>query len=279
MAANADRETISIKVTEPIFYLDEEVTFAQNGAWFEHVTRDLRMNIIYPQTDNKTYPCVIWICGGYWTQMSKSAHIPYLADLARRGFVTASVEYRLGHEAPFPGALIDIKAAVRYLRANAKRYSIDINKFGVAGESAGGYLASMTALVRSKEFEKGGHLDQSSAVQAACPWYAPCDLTALIKENMQRPLFFAGDINDKQYLSAINPLTWLTAEAPPFLLIHGTEDTTVPFVQSEILYEALKKQNIDVRLLALEGEGHAGAQFFQRPLWDIMTDFFREKLG
>jgi acetyl esterase/lipase len=272
------KEFIAVEVKEPNYYLDEEVTYAQADAWFGHVTRDLRMNIIYPQTENRQYPCIIWICGGFWTQMSKSAHLPYLTDLARRGFTVASVDYRLGHEAPFPGALIDIKAAVRYLRAHAKRYSINTEKFAVMGESAGGYLSAMTALTSADEFEAGEYLDYSSAVQAACCWYAPFDLAKLVRENSVIPMFFNGDINDKQYELYVNPISNITAKAPPFLLLHGTEDKTVPINQSELFYEALVLKNIDTHLVGLKGEGHAGAQFFQRPTWDIIAEFFKEKL-
>jgi len=214
-------------------------------------------------------------------QMDRGAHLPYLTELARRGFVVASVDYRLSHEAPFPGALIDVKAAVRYLRAHAKRYSIDTGKFGVSGESAGGYLASMTALTSDKEFEVGEYLDYSSAVQAACPWYAPCDLLKMAKENLHSPavLFFRGDINDEQYSRYINPVSYITPDSPPFLLLHGTADTTVPFEQSEILYEALTAKNIDTQLIALKDEEHAAPAFFQKPVWDMIAGFFKEKLG
>ena len=272
-----NKETIKFEITEPHYYLDSDVTYAQADAWFGHVTRDLRMDIVYPQTEGQ-FPCIVWICGGAWTQMSKCAHMPYLTDLARRGFVVASVEYRLGHEAPFPGAVIDIKGAIRYLRANAKRYSINPEKFGVMGESAGGYLAEMIALSSNEEFEIGRYLDYSSAVQAACPWYAPCDLQKMLPHNTFRPMFFNGDTNDKQYGKYINPISYVTPSAPPFLILHGSNDTTVPLEQGELLYETLTAQNIDTRLIILEGEGHAGAQFFQRPLWDIIAEFFKEKL-
>jgi acetyl esterase/lipase len=132
------KENIKIEAADPVYFLDEEVTYAQADAWFGNVTRDLRMDVIYPKTEQKRYPCIVWICGGGWAQMNRGAHVPYLADLARRGFVVASVDYRLGHEAPFPGALIDIKGAIRCLRARARRYSINTEKFGVMGESAGG---------------------------------------------------------------------------------------------------------------------------------------------
>jgi len=275
----AAKEFISVEVLEPVYYLDEDVTYAQADAWFGHVTRDLRMDIVYTQSEEKRYPCIIWICGGAWMQMNRGAHLPYLTELARKGFVVASVDYRLGHEAPFPGALVDIKAAIRCLRARAKRYSINTEKFGVAGESAGGYLAAMTALADSKEFEIGENLNYSSAVQAACPWYAPCDLAKMARETSVRLPFFNGDVNDEQYCRYINPVTYVTEKAPPFLLLHGTDDATVPFEQSELLYEALTAKKIDARLTALKGEGHAGSQFFQKPVWDMMADFFKEKLG
>ena len=272
------KEFITIEVRDPIFYLDEDVTYAQADAWFGCVTRDLRMNIIYPQTDER-YPCIIWICGGGWMQVDKGVHLPYLTDLARRGFVVASMDYRLGHEAPFPGALIDIKAAVRYLRAHAKRYSIDTDKFGVMGESAGGYLAAMIALTHDKEFEMGEYLDYSSAVQAACSWYMPCDIAEMAKVYEDRiPFFDSNKISDEKYKRLINPISYITAQAPPFLLLHGTADKMVPFNQSELIYEALIKQNVDARLVGLEGVKHAGLQFFQRPLWDIIHEFFRRVL-
>lgn len=273
------KKIIKIKITDPVFYLDEDVTYAQADAWFGHVTRDLRMDIIYPQIENKQYPCIVWICGGGWTQVDKGAHIPYLTDLARRGFVAASVDYRLGHEAPFPGALVDIKAAIRYLRAHSERYSINTGKIGVAGESAGGYLAAMIALTRNKEFEVGEYLDYSSSVQAACPWYMPCDIANLLNDNNVNFPFFAGDLRDEKYRRYINPISYVTAKAPPFLIIHGTDDKLVPFEQSEMMYEALTAKKTDAKLVGLKGEEHAGPQFFQRPLWDMIAEFFKEKLS
>ena len=272
-------EKIKLEIKDPVYYLDEDVTYAQADAWFGHVTRDLKMDIIYPQTDQKKYPCIVWICGGAWTQMNKGAHIPYLTDLARRGFAVASVEYRLGHEAPFPGALIDIKAAIRYLRAHAGRYSVNAEKIGVSGESAGGYLAAMIALSRDNDLEKGEYLNYSSSVQAACPWYMPCDLLKMAKEGSFRIPFFSGSMEDEQYTNYINPINHISEKAPPFLILHGNEDTTVPAEQGQMFYDALKKQNIDSRFLILEGAGHADPAFFQRPLWDIIAEFFIEKLN
>jgi acetyl esterase/lipase len=212
--------------------------------------------------------------------VNKGAHMPYLADLARRGFVVASVDYRLGHEEQFPGALIDIKAAIRYLRAHAKRYSIDTEKFGAMGESAGGYLTAMIALAGGGEFEKGDYLEYSSGVQAACPWYMPCDIAGLLGENTMRLPFFKGELmGDKVYRRYINPACYVTPQAPPFLILHGGADKTVPVEDGEMMYDALVAQGIYARFIVLENEEHAGKQFFQRPLWDIISDFFIEQLN
>jgi len=274
------KEFMTIAGDEPVFYLDEEVTYARTDAWFGHVTRDLRMNVIYPQTDKRLYPCIIWICGGGWNQVNKGAHMPYLADLARRGFVVASVDYRLAHESPFPGALTDIKAAIRYLRAHAGRYNIDTEKFGVMGESAGGYLTAMIALTRDKEFEIGEYQEYSSGVQAACPWYMPCDIAELVKGVEERlPFFEAGKLGDEQYKKYINPVSYVTPQAPPFLILHGDSDMLVPVKQGEMMFDALVDAGTDARFIGLKGEDHAGPQFFQRPLWDIIAEFFIEKLG
>ncbi|MCL2479958.1 MAG: alpha/beta hydrolase [Treponema sp.] len=276
----ASKEIIEITGQEPIYYFDEDVTYAQADAWFGHVTRDLRLDIVYPQTKEKLYPCIVWICGGGWNQMNRGAHMPYLADLARRGFVVASVDYRLAHEAQFPGALIDIKAAIRWLRAHAERYSINTEKFGVMGESAGGYLTAMIAVANDSEFDKGEYLKYSSEVQAACPWYMPCDIIGMGKDSLRHlPFFDAEKADDEQYRRYINPASYVTAKAPPFLILHGTADTTVPFRQSEIMFEALVAHKADAKLIGIKDERHAGLQFFQRPLWDMIAGFFKEKLG
>ena len=140
------------------------------------------MDIVFPMEKEKKYPCIVWICGGAWKEMSTSAHLAYLSRLAMEGFVVASVQYRTSNQVIFPAQLEDIKAAVRYLRAHSEQYSIQEDAFGVMGESAGAHLAAMTALTGDrKEWDKGWYLDESSAVQAACTWYLPSDMEKMIE--------------------------------------------------------------------------------------------------
>lgn len=280
------KQLIKVEVKEPQYLVDTDVTYAQVGKWFGHMTQDLKLDIIYPEHAKKR-PCIVWICGGAWVEMEKSAHLVYLCDLARQGFVVASVQYRTSNEVNFPGQLEDVKAAIRYLRARSDFYGIDREHFGVMGESAGGHLTAMTALTgKRKEFDKGAYLEYSSEVQAAIPWYLPADLSKMPSGDPDE-LAAAPEslligkhavIHAEDALSA-SPISYAAKDAPPMLLLHGTDDHTVPYEQSERMYEALEQADADVSLIALEGADHADLPFFQREVWEIITKFFKEKLG
>lgn len=280
------KQTVKIQAREPQYIVNTGVTFAQVPGWCGHMTQDLKLDIIYPERTEKIYPCIVWICGGAWLQMSTSAHLAYLCGLARQGFVVASVQYRTSNEVEFPGQLEDVKAAIRYLRAHAERYKIDSERFGVMGESAGGHLTAMTALTGAiREFDKGQYLEYSSEVQAACPWYLPADISKMPKQDdvsMQAApeslLIGKNALYHMEDAMKACPVSYVTPQAPPFLLIHGTCDRTVPFSQSEAMYEALEKQGVEVNLIAIEGADHADIQFFQQEIWDRIEEFFKEKL-
>lgn len=279
------KKVIQVAVTEPQYVVSTGVTFAQVDAWFGHVVEDLKLNIIYPEHAEKR-PCIVWICGGAWMQMSVSAHMAYLCELAREGFVVASVQYRTSNEAVFPAQLEDVKAAIRYLKAHSARYCIDPERFGVMGESAGGHLTAMTALTGGiRAFDKGDYLEYSSAVQAACPWYLPADISKMPRlsnvEMMAAPESLLLGKNAALYEEEAKkacPISYVTKDAPPFLLLHGTNDHTVPFGQGEAMYEELIRQGVDADLIAIEGADHADLQFFQKEVWRLIADFFKEKL-
>lgn len=280
------REILKIKVEAPQYTVVSGVTFAQVDAWYDHTRRDLKMDIIYPEDKTKKYPCVVWICGGAWQRLDRSAHLAYLTELARNGFVVASVEYRTTNEGPFPIQLTDVKAGIRYLKALSDRYNIDPERFGVMGESAGGYLTAMAALAEDKVFDVGAFTEYSSKVQAACPWYPPTDVTGFpypspveAAASMESMLLGKNVMLNKEEALKICPVSFVTKDAPPFLIIHGDNDHTVPFSQGEILHDKLEEAGADVKLLVLEGADHADMPFFQKELWERITAFFKEKLG
>lgn len=274
------------KTTKPQYVVTTDITYAQVDSWFGHCRRDLKLDLIYPEDgEGKTYPCIVWICGGAWQRMDKAAHLAYLGTLAQEGFVVASVEYRTSNEGTHPMQLCDIKAAIRYLRAYAKRYRINSEKFGVMGESAGGYLTCMAALDQDKKLDTGEYLEYSSQVQAACPWYPPTDASHFPYDDVEKAAMSSESLlmgfnvmTHPQEAYENSPVSKVTPDAPPFLLIHGTKDSTVPFSQSEELYDALEAAGCDVTLLALDGAEHADLMFFQDEVWQQIIAFFKRTL-
>ena len=280
------RETITINKVEPQYSVVSGVAFAQVDSWFGHIVRDLKMDIIYPEDNAKSYPCIVWICGGAWLMMDRSVHLAYLSELARSGFVVASVEYRTTNEAIYPAQLTDVKAAIRYLKAHSKRYNIDAERFGVMGESAGGYLTAMTALVSDPAYDVGEYTGYSSRVQAACPWYPPTDVSCFPYQSEadaaaapESLLLGKNAMVYKDEAIKICPVNYVTKDAPPFMIIHGTKDGTVPFEQGEMLHDKLEEAGCDVRLIAIDGADHADIQFFQKETWQRIINFFHDKLG
>lgn len=280
------REIVRISREEPQYSVAAGVTFAQVDAWFGHTIRDLKMDIIYPEDCEKVYPCVVWICGGAWRVMDRSAHLAYLSELARSGFVVASVEYRTTNEEIFPAQLTDVKAGIRYLRAHSKRYHIDTEHLGVMGESAGGYLTAMAALADAPAFDVGEYLEYSSKVQAACPWYPPTDVSSFPYESaedaaasMESLLLGKNVMRHQEDALKICPVSYVTKDAPPFMILHGTKDDVVPFTQGELLHNKLEGAGCDVQLIEIEGANHADYQFFQREMWQRIISFFHDKLG
>lgn len=281
------KEKLMINTTKPQYVQVSDITYAQVDSWYDHCRRDLKLDLIYPEDmSDKRYPCIVWICGGGWMRMDKSAHLSYLSTLAHQGFVVCSVEYRTSNEGCYPMQIEDVKAAIRYLRAHADRYRIDKEHFGAMGESAGGFLTCMAALDHDKVRDVGEYLEESSSIQAACPWYPPTNLSTFKYKDAEEcaasmeSLLLGYNImrNIKEAYNS-SPVSKVTKDAPPFLIIHGINDQTVPFEQSEELYDKLIENGCDADLIALEGADHADLQFFQDELWDRIIEFFKTKLG
>ena len=281
------KEKLMINRTKPQYVQVSDITYAQVDSWYDHCRRDLKLDLIYPEDmSDKRYPCIVWICGGGWMRMDKSAHLSYLSTLAHQGFVVCSVEYRTSNEGCYPMQIEDVKAAIRYLKAHADRYRIDKEHFGAMGESAGGFLTCMAALDHDKNHDVGDYLEESSSIQAACPWYPPTNLSTFkykdaeeCAASMESLLLGYNTMRNIKEAYNSSPVSKVTKDAPPFLIIHGINDQTVPFEQSEELYDKLIENGCDADLIALEGADHADLQFFQDELWDRIIEFFKTKLG
>jgi acetyl esterase/lipase len=247
------------------------------------------LDLIVPQTLPKALrPLVVWLCGGAWLSLDKGAHILELKHLAEAGYIVASVDYRTSNQVHFPGPLEDVKAAIRYLRAHAAIYGIDPDRVAVMGESAGGHLAEMVGVTGDlADFDTGDWLDFSSKVQAVVDWYGPSDFTTMRAINSEEgnldasPEYLLAGTNmkgDPEVLRGMSPVNFVTANTPPFLILHGNADTIVPFSQSEQLYEALEAKNVYAELYEIEGASHADIHFSQPMVQKIIRDFLDEHL-
>ena len=216
--------------------------------------------------------------------MNRSVWLPEMLRFARAGYAVASIEYRTSNEAVFPAQLIDVKSAVRFLRAHAEEFCVDPDRIFALGESAGGTLASLLGVTGDqKDFDQGDHLDQSSAVRGVVDYYGVADLSdasaegdrrhAAVNPNNVVPYFtfeeFLGVWYGKKEAEKASAIRYISEITPPFMILHGTKDTVVPMAQSEKLYDALQKAGVPCEFAIVEGATHGDDLFYQ----DEMTDF------
>jgi acetyl esterase/lipase len=224
----------------------------------------LLLDLYLPRTRIKRpAPAVIFIHGGGWSQGDKFPS--QVRTLAERGFVGVSINYRLSGEAIFPAAVEDSKCAVRWLRANADEYGIDSNRVGVWGSSAGGHLVMMVgAAEKDAGLEGNGGWDNvSSQIQAVCSFFGPADFVdwyknRIVKPNSSPEIKFLGGSYEQvpDIFRRASPETYVGPNDPPRLMDHGDMDLTVPFRQSELMYQAYQKAGLDAALIKVVGAGH-----------------------
>jgi len=251
----------------------------------------LHMHLLISRRQHKPRPLILFIKGGGWGYQHPQLafrFIPQLVRFAQNGYVVASIEHRTSHEAKFPAQLYDVKAAIRYLKAHAKQFNIDAQHVGVWGSSSGGHLAALIGTsgdVPQLEGEEG-NLSQSSLVQAVVDWYGPTDFLQMNMfpsavdfdaPNSPESMLIGGLIRkNKQKVKMANPMTYVTPHDPPFLIMHGDKDKRVPYNQSVLLYNVLKKAKVKVMMYRIEGAGHGG--FTQRDIMDTVLKFFDDHL-
>jgi acetyl esterase/lipase len=229
-----------------------------------------RLDLYLPKSPegDKPLPLVVFIHGGGWQNGDKQSGAIGAIPLVQSGqYAAASIGYRLTGEAMWPAQIHDCKAAIRWLRAHAKKYNLDPEKIGVVGSSAGGHLAAMlgtSGAVSSLDGSMGEHLTVSSRVACVVDLFGPTDFLALSDAASSSPksavyLLLGGSVKDNQETArAASPVSYVSADNPPFLIVHGTDDPIVPFQQSELLLDALKKTDVQAALIRVEGGGHGG---------------------
>lgn len=275
------KETIRVNRKHEALSLVTGITFSNVPAWYGGTIRDLKMDLILPKQrqGHKPCPAVVWVCGGAYMVMDRSIWLPQFWKLAQAGYVVAAIDYRTSNEAQFPAQLVDVKSAVRYLKANAEKLALDPENIFVMGESAGGCLASLTGVsYLHKEYDQGEHLEFDSAVRGVIDFYGP----AVVKDGFEAKGDDVPDWTMKAYLGQgytqanqkrISADTYFDAPPPPFLLIHGKADPVVPVEQSEYYYEVLKEAGADVSLVIVEDAVHGDELCYQEEVMDRVLAF------
>ena len=262
----------------------DSVTFERDITYAEAGGARVQLNLARPKGVSGPLPAVLCIHGGGFRAGSREGYNKLCLTLAQRGFVAATISYRLAPMHQFPAAVHDTKAAVRWLRANAAKYGIDPARIGVTGGSAGGHLAQFLGVTAGvKEFEGTDNPGFSSAVTCVVNVYGPSDFTKSYGKSVDAhvvlPMWLGGDVETARakHIQS-SPLNWVTPNAAPTLIQHGTEDKYVAYEQAVWMRDRLAACGVPVELQTLEGAGHGFKGADAEKAEAALIAFFEQRL-
>ena len=259
------------------------------------------LDIYLPQVQKPNYPVVVIIYGSAWFGNNlKGVDLNTLGKvLLDAGFAVVMPNHRSSRDAKFPAQIQDIKAVTRFVRANAKKFQFDTTFIGITGSSSGGHLAALAGTSRfakqssigsasaDMEGEVGTHTKFSSSVNAVVDWFGPTDFLIMDScgskmnhnaASSPESILVGGAIQENKDKCALaNPITFVDASDPPFLILHGDKDPLVPYCESEWLYKALQKVKVESEYVLVAGAQH-GPGLFEEKYFKMMVDFFLKQL-
>ena len=260
------------------------------------------LDVYLPEVQKPTYPAVVLIYGSAWFGNNlKGTDLATLGKaLLDAGFAVVTPNHRSSMDAKFPAQINDIKAVIRFIRANAGNYQIDTSFIGITGSSSGGHLAALTgtsgsvkqytvgSVTEDIEGNVGQYLTYSSSVDAVVDWFGPTDFlvmdscgSSIVHDAANSPesSLISGPIQDNKDRCALaNPITYIDANDPPFLILHGDADPLVPHCNSELLFNALQEANVSSQFV-LVPNGQHGPGLFVDIYFDMMAEFFKSESG
>ncbi len=299
MPGKVASEMLSVNVQTPLINQISDVVYEQVPMrGYPNVA--MKMDILQPKSEEKL-PAIVYVTGGGFVNANKDNGVQLRMHLAEAGYVVASIQYRVAPTARFPQPVEDVKAAIRFLKAHADQFGIDPERVGIVGGSAGGYLTAMAGTTSgTTTFDKGENLDVSSSVKAAVDLYGLSDLTRIgddysddVKEAhksagatealwVNGSAVFGGQdggiLAHKDAADFANPINHISKDSAPMLLMHGTADYVVSPSQTDLLFQALQKNNIPSQRYLVEGAAHGGIYWNQKEVLDIITGFFDQYL-
>jgi acetyl esterase/lipase len=257
-----------------------------------------KLDIYLPATGDGPFPVIVWIHGGAFKMGSKSMVSGVEPYLVGKGYAVVSIDYRLSGEAIFPAQIYDVKAAIRFLKANAATYKLNPEKFATWGESAGAGLASLAGTsggVASLEDMSMGNSSQNSTVQATVDLFGPIDFLTMNSQwialgvngqdhdaaSSPESILVGGAIQTKpEMCNMYNPETYITADDPAFYIEHGSADVLIPYLQAETFYNKLVPVigTDKAKYKLLNGASHADAAFNTTSNLDLLVAFLDKYL-
>ena len=246
----------------------------ENIPYARDTSKKHLLDVYLPANTSEALPLVVWVHGGAWLSNDKHADMGYMKNTVRSiidsGYAFASINYRYSTDAVFPAQIQDCNQALQFLYDHAAEYKLDRKKFALIGFSAGGHLATLQALSNNNdvsEFYPAGK-KISFRIKAAIDFYGPSDFIALIgssntidAKNPVALLLGAIPIDRPDLAKKASPTTYVDKNDPPFLIIQGEKDESVPQVQSKLLKSYLQVAGVPVELIIVEGAPHYGEMF------------------
>ena len=256
----------------PSILYSQDVLDFRDVSYVKDGHKSQKLDLYIPQKVENPQ-LLVWVHGGAWRSGDK-AKIP-IKGLIEKGFALASVNYRLSGEAKFPAQMHDLKASIRFLRANAKKYRYKADKIAIIGSSAGGHLVALQGTTNGHEKlegKLGEHLDVSSDVQAIVNLYGPTNFMTILKQSTPHGLsvrvpalkLLLGDRpeNKKQLALLASPVNHVDKSDPPMLIYHGDQDPQVPINQSHEIHAKYKEHGLKCDFKVVHGGAHGGKGFF-----------------
>ncbi|QHT65484.1 alpha/beta hydrolase [Rhodocytophaga rosea] len=260
-----------------------------------------RMDIYLPQGGKVPYPVIVTIAGSAWfgNNTKKQAYQKMGIPILKNGYAVVAINHRFSRQAIFPAQINDVKAAIRFIRANAATYQLDTTFIGITGDSSGGHLSAMMGTTRgldqytvgakslSLEGKVGKFLNQSSRIDAVVDWYGPSTFQAMDScgssfshdaPDSPESTLTGGPIQQNDNMCALaNPITYIDRNDPPFLLLHGDGDKIVPHCQSLLLDKALQAKGVQSRLIIVPKAGHGEGMWLDQYTAEMVKFFDAQK--
>lgn len=273
---------------------DEEIIVTPNLTYAKIGEVRLQLDLARPAVGDGPFPCIVFIHGGGWAGGNRHAFHNQMEAAARRGYVAATISYRLTQadqntqvpKSPFPAQIHDCKAAVRWLRAHAAEFHIDPRRIAAVGASAGAHLSLLLGLTSTDDKLEGelGNSGESSRVQAVVNYFGPTDLALLYRSapavvGVLKALCSGTPEEAAATYDVASPINYVTADDPPILTLHGDLDKIVPMEQARLLDARLQEAGVKHTLRTFPGQGHGFDGETTKAADSAAWEFLAEHLG